>query len=161
MMGPDRRLAAGASIFICLGLAVCVAPTSAPPWVKAGADHLTIEREVHECEAQSNDAFASERAIIDEKVGLSFMLQGFAVIPLQRQILLQEAAEHAKQVFNDCMRANGFTKGGDQLPSTPKGTNPSGGSVFFSRRLGRFCTGGNNVTTFKFSLFQAAPAEKL
>jgi len=111
MMSPDRRLAAGASIFICLGLAVCVAPTITPPWVKAGADHLTTEREVHECEAQSNDSFASERAIIDEKVGLSFMLQGYAVIPLQRQIMLQEAAEHAKQVFNDCMRANGFTKG--------------------------------------------------
>ena len=110
MIGPDRRLAARASIFICLGLAVCAAPAKAPHWVKAGADDSTIEREVHECEAQANDTFASERAIIDKKVGLSWMLQGLAVVPLQRQILLQEAAKHGEQVFNDCMRANGFTK---------------------------------------------------
>jgi hypothetical protein len=110
MIRPDKRLAARASIFICLGLAVCAAPTKAPPWVKAGADDSTIGRELRECEAQANDTFASERAIIDKKVGLSWMLQGFAVVPLQRQILLQAAAKHGEQVFNNCMRFDGFTK---------------------------------------------------
>jgi hypothetical protein len=109
-IGPDRHLTAWASIFICLGLTACLAPTIAPPWVKAGADSLTIEREVHECEAQSNDAFASERAIIDKKVGLSWMLQGFVVVPFQRQTMLQEAAKRAKEVFDNCMRTKGFTK---------------------------------------------------
>jgi hypothetical protein len=110
MIRPDRRLVAWASISICLGLAVCAAPPKALPWVKAGADDATIVRELHECEAQANDAFASERAIIDKKVGLSWMLQGYVVVPLQRQILLQEAAKHAEAVFNNCMRSKGYTK---------------------------------------------------
>jgi hypothetical protein len=110
MIGADRQLVACGSILICLGLVACAAPTKPPHWVKAGADDPTIEREAHECEAQANDVFASERKIIDKKVGLSWMLQGFAMVPLQRQIMLQEAAEHAKQVFYSCMRAEGFTK---------------------------------------------------
>jgi hypothetical protein len=38
------------------------------------------------------------------------MLQGFAVVPLQRQIMLQEAANYAEEVFDDCMRTKGFTR---------------------------------------------------
>jgi hypothetical protein len=104
------RPAAWTSILICLGLAVCGAPPQAPHWVKAGPDDPTIEREVYECEAQANNAFASQRAVIDKKVGLSWMLQGFAVVPLQRQIMLREAAKRAEEVFNSCMRVQGFTK---------------------------------------------------
>jgi hypothetical protein len=115
MIGPDRNLTAWASIFICLGLTACAAPTKEAPWVKAGADDSTILRELRECETQANDAFASERAIIDKKVGLSWMLQGFAVVPLQRQIMLQEAAKHAEEVFDYWMRTKGFTRPEDEL----------------------------------------------
>jgi hypothetical protein len=38
------------------------------------------------------------------------MLQGFVVVPLQGQIMLQEAAKHAEEVFDDCMRTKGFTR---------------------------------------------------
>lgn len=123
MIGPDRRPTAWASIFICLGLAVCAAPTKAPPWVKAGAGDPTIVRELRECETQASDAFVSERAIIDKKVGLSWMLQGFAVVPLQRQIMLQEAAKHAEEVFDYCMRTKGFTRPeAELLRSLPPGS---------------------------------------
>jgi hypothetical protein len=91
------------------GLAVCAAPpTKTPHWVKAGADDPTIERDVHECEARANDAFASERAIIDQKAGLSWMLQGYVIVPLQREILLQEAAKHAEEVFDNCTACRRF-----------------------------------------------------
>ena len=110
MIGPARRQTPWASLLICLGLAVFVAPTKPPHWVKAGADDPTMERELHECEAQANDAFASERSIIDKKAGLSWMLQGFVIVPLQRQLMLQEAAKHAEEVFNNCMHTEGFTR---------------------------------------------------
>jgi hypothetical protein len=110
MIGGNKRPTVWASIFICLGLAVCAAPPKPPSWVKAGADDPTMVRELHECEAQANDVFARERAIIDNKVGLSWMLQGYAIVPLQRQLMLQEAAKNAEEVFNNCMRTKGFTK---------------------------------------------------
>ena len=47
--------------------------------------------------------------MIEATVGRNWMLQGVAVVPLQRQLLRQQAAEHAKQGFNSCMLTKGFT----------------------------------------------------
>jgi hypothetical protein len=98
-----------ASVFICLGLAVCAAPTT-PHWQKAATDDATTERELRDCNDQANAALARQQALIDETVGRNWMLQGFAVVPLQRQLLLQQATEDSERVLDNCMRGKGFTK---------------------------------------------------
>ena len=112
MIGLDRLPQAVVSVFVCLGLAVCVAPTTPPRWLKAGADDATTERELRDCNEQASGILASEQEIIDATVGRNWMLQGIAVVPLERQLKLREAAEHAEQVLSSCMRAKGFTKVG-------------------------------------------------
>jgi hypothetical protein len=80
--------------------------------VKAGTDAATTERELSDCHAQASARLASEQERIEGTVGLNWLLQGNPVIPLQRELLLQRAAKDAEQLFNDCMRAKGFTKAG-------------------------------------------------
>jgi hypothetical protein len=109
-MNSDKRLLPATSFAICLGLTVCVAPATSPGWLKAGDDDATTERELRACNGQASAAFARDQEIIDATVGRNWMLQGLAVAPLQRQLLLQQAAEDAKQVLDYCMRAKGFTK---------------------------------------------------
>jgi hypothetical protein len=118
-----------ASVSICLGLAVCVAPTT-PHWQKAATDDATTERELSDCNDQANAALASQQALIDEEVGRNWMLQGFAVVPLQRQLLLQQATEDSKRVVDSCMRAKGFT---------PSKAGPPSGQCQQRRR------GGNRI----------------
>jgi hypothetical protein len=112
IIGPNRRLHAAASVFLCLLLAVCAAPSTPARWLKAGADGATTDRELSDCNEQASAWLASEQRIIDATVGRNWMLQGMAVVPLQRQLMRQEAAENAEQVLNNCMRAKGFTKEG-------------------------------------------------
>src|SRR5215471_8813806 len=95
--------------FICLVLAACAAPPEPPRWVKAGTNDATTVRELSDCRGQASAALASEEEMIDATVGRNWMLQGLAVVPLQRQLLRQQAAEHAKQGFNSCMLTKGFT----------------------------------------------------
>ena len=98
-----------AAVFICLALVACAAPTP-PDWVKAGSDAATTESELSDCHAQANARLASEEERIEASVGLNWLLQGNPVVPLQRELLLQRAAKNAEQLFNNCMRAKGFTK---------------------------------------------------
>ena len=95
-----------ASVFICLGLAVCVAPTT-PHWQKTGTDDGARAGRLQ----RSGERRPREpAALIDEKVGRNWMLQGFAVVPLQRQLLLKQATEDSERVLSNCMRAKRLTE---------------------------------------------------
>ena len=111
---PDfKRLQAAGCVIACLLLAVCEAPGTTPPrWLKAGADDAVTERELNDCKAQANAELANEQETIDTTIGRNWLLQGAPVVPFERQLRLEEAAEHAARVFDICMRAKGFTKEG-------------------------------------------------
>ena len=108
----ERRLPAAASVFLWLWLAACGAPAGAPHWLKAGTDEAEMERELQDCNARARAELAQEQQNIDATVDMNRLLQGVAVVPFSRQVLLQQAVEHAEQVVGDCMRAKGFTREG-------------------------------------------------
>jgi hypothetical protein len=112
MMHRDDRfsLRVAAGIFGCLFLTVC-AETTEVRWVKTGADDQTISRELRDCNAQANAALASEQGInadISATLGRNWTLG--STMPVEQQAMRQQAAGHADQVLNNCMRAKGFTK---------------------------------------------------
>jgi hypothetical protein len=79
-------------------------------WVKAGADDQTVARELNDCNTQANAALASEQGInadINATLGRNWQLGGTQGI--EAQSMRQQAAGYADQVFNNCMRAKGFT----------------------------------------------------
>jgi hypothetical protein len=110
----DRCRFTPAAALGCLWLTVCAAPhATTAGWLKSGADDQTTAREMRECNAQADAALANEQGInedINATLGRNWSLsytQG-----LERQTMREQAAGYAEQVFNNCMRAKGFTKEG-------------------------------------------------
>jgi hypothetical protein len=112
MVGRMTRLRAVAGVLLCLLLAVCAAPgITEVRWVKTGADDETVSRELRDCNAQANAALASERGInqdINATLGGNWQFSGTSAI--EHDSMAAQAAGHAHQVLNNCMRAKGFTK---------------------------------------------------
>jgi hypothetical protein len=106
-----RRLFPGAVAFGCLLLMACAGQTTEVRWTKAGADDQTVARELADCNAQAGAALANERGInedIGATLGRNWALSSTQGV--QRQTMSEQAAGFADQVFNNCMRAKGFTK---------------------------------------------------
>ncbi len=113
MVYRDTRLRVGAAALVCLLLAVCTAPATETRWVKTGADDATVSRELSDCNAEANAALANERGInqdINATLGGNWQFSGTA--PIEQQSMRAQATGYADQVFNNCMRAKGFTKEG-------------------------------------------------
>ena len=113
-MTADRdrsRFSIAAAALGCLWLTVCAAPhTTTADWVKSGADDQTVAREASYCKAQANAALANEQGInadINATLGRNWQLGGTQQI--EDQSLRRQAEGYADQVFNNCMRAKGFT----------------------------------------------------
>jgi hypothetical protein len=109
----DRsRFSTGAAALGCLWLTVCAAPHTTPAgWVKSGADDQIVAREMRDCNAQADAALANEQGInadINATLGRNWQLGGTQQI--EDQSLRRQAEGYADQVFNNCMRAKGFTK---------------------------------------------------
>jgi hypothetical protein len=104
-----RNLAAIA----CLVLSACAGPPAPTRWVKAGTDDATTAREVADCRAQATVAQAKQQGInqdISATLGRNWQMSN--TTQLQEQTRREQAASLADQVFNNCMRAKGFTKAG-------------------------------------------------
>ena len=110
-MRRGRSTFSTATALGCLWLTVCTAQTTtATGWVKAGADDQTVARESQDCQAQADAALANEQGIntdINATLGRNWQLGGTQQI--ETQSLREQAASYADQVFNNCMRAKGFT----------------------------------------------------
>ena len=108
----DRSRFAPAASLACLWLTVCSAQsTTEVRWVKSGVDDQTVAREISDCNAQANAALANEQGInadISATLGRNWSLSSTQGV--QRQTMREQAAGYADQVFNNCMRAKGFTK---------------------------------------------------
>jgi hypothetical protein len=97
----------------CLGLSVCAGPQVQAHWVKAGFDDTATSREADDCRAQANAAHNNEQGIdedISATLGRNWQLSN--TTRLEDQTMRQQAAGIADQVFNNCMRAKGFSKTG-------------------------------------------------
>ena len=111
---PRRALSTAGAALSCLLLTVCAGQTpTATNWVKSGADDQTITRELADCNAQANAAFANEQGInadINATLGRNWQLGGTQSI--EAQSMRRQAGGYADQVLNNCMRAKGFSKEG-------------------------------------------------
>lgn len=98
----------------CLLLTVCTAQGPvATGWVKTGADDATVTRELQDCNAQANQALATEQGInadINATLGRNWQLGGTQAV--QTQSMRRQASGYADQVLNSCMQAKGFVKQG-------------------------------------------------
>ncbi|MGH7030956.1 MAG: hypothetical protein ACREEZ_11065 [Stellaceae bacterium] len=95
----------------CLLLAACAAP--ARSWVKAGADQAATAHQAGECRARASATLANERGINqDISATLGGNWQRARTANVVNQSLRHQTAGYAAQVFDSCMRANGFKKAG-------------------------------------------------
>jgi len=104
----SRNLAAGIA---CLLVIACAGPPAPTRWVKAGVDHATASREVADCRAQATAAQSKQQGInqdISATLGRNWQMS--YTTNLQDQTRREQAASLADQVFNNCMRAKGFTQ---------------------------------------------------
>jgi hypothetical protein len=97
----------------CLGLTVCAGPSGQARWVKAGVDDTATAREADDCRAQANAAHNHEQGInqdISATLGRNWQMSD--TTGLHTETMRRQAAGIADQVFNNCMRAKGFSKTG-------------------------------------------------
>ena len=104
---------AGIAVFMLLTASACAAPSGQARWVKSGLDDAAVTREVNDCQAQAKAAQSTQQGINQDRsatLGRNWALS--YTTGLQTQNMEQQAAVTADQVFNNCMRAKGFTKAG-------------------------------------------------
>jgi len=111
----DIRLALRHAVAVvgCLLLTFCAGAPATTNWAKAGVHDAAVSREIADCRAQANSAFANQQGInqdISATLGRNWQLS--QTTGIQDQSMQQDAAATADQVFNGCMRAKGFKKEG-------------------------------------------------
>jgi hypothetical protein len=110
---PGFGVCGMAAVAACLGLTVCTGPPGGGRWVKAGADDAATSREIDDCRSQANVAQNREEGInqdISATLGRNWQMSNTTMI--HNETSRRQAAGLAGQVFNNCMRAKGFTKAG-------------------------------------------------
>ena len=101
------------SLIAAVLLSDCTAPAGQTKWVKVGADEPTTAREIDDCRARATQAQNTQAGINADRsatLGRNWALSN--TTGLQVQTMQQQTASLADQVFNNCMRAKGFTQNG-------------------------------------------------
>ncbi len=105
------RVATGIAAFLLV--TACAAPPGEARWVKTGLDDAAVTREVNDCQAQAKAAQNTQQGINQDRsatLGRNWALS--YTTGLQTETMQRQTAATGDQVFNNCMRAKGFTKAG-------------------------------------------------